>query len=75
MTKEEALEVFEAADLYSVLKLLTDALKKSIPETPIEDVNIPGAYRCPECGCFAKSSEDIFALPHCGWCGQALDWR
>lgn len=60
--------------LREVCKKSISALEKQIPKKP----NLSGAYHiCPHCSRFVSKNEPKHGridIPHCKWCGQALDW-
>jgi ribosomal protein S27E len=51
-----------------------EALEKQIPKKPIGDLNSVPHYRCPACKKSVVLYENSARLPHCQWCGQAIDW-
>lgn len=77
--EEIAMEA-RAAGVASVFVLnkaaIIDALEKQIPTKPRKSG--AGADLCPHCNRFIDRHEGRHGnidIPHCKWCGQAIDWR
>ena len=61
-------------DRHKAFDLAINALEKQILRRPIGDFDSCPHYRCPNCKCSVKMYENDNTYPHCGFCGQALDW-
>lgn len=61
----------------NALELAAFALEMQIPKKP--QMSESGMfYICPTCSKFINRREKSHGnidIPHCRWCGQALDWR
>ena len=51
-----------------------DAFRKYTPCKPRGDLNSVPHFRCPTCDRSVKTYVDSPEMPHCAWCGQALNW-
>lgn len=60
--------------IYNALCEAIRVVEKQIPKRPIGDFDSCPHYRCPNCKCSVKMYENDNTYPHCGFCGQALDW-
>ena len=61
-----------------LLLILAEYLGTLVPKKP-KKIGDSGYYECPGKGCnkFVKKREQSHGnidIPHCKWCGQALDW-
>lgn len=77
MTYEEALDRLDKTFIGDLeLKvILTEALQKQIKQKPKGDYHSCPHYRCPNCHRSVKMYQGDKVYPHCGFCGQALNWR
>ena len=85
MTVLEAIEIVTnavqdenmTAEKDSALAVIQKATEYRVPKTPQR----PGSgmfFICPGCRRFLERRElshGNIDIPHCKWCGQALDWR
>lgn len=71
---EDVKAVVGGDEEYLAMKYAVEALEKQIPKRPIGDFGSCPHYRCPNCKCSVKMYENDNTYPHCGFCGQALDW-
>lgn len=56
-------------------KKIVEALRKQIPEKPIEDGYYGEPFVCPNCGSnVVNEADNDYKFSYCYHCGQALDW-
>ena len=82
MTHKAALDVLKEAAvrlqgneiLYRAICVAIPVVEKQIPKKPRGDYHSCPHYRCPNCHSSVKLYEHDNKYPHCGYCGQAIDW-
>ena len=63
------------------LKIAVLALEKQVPKKPTHEATIYKRFTCPSCKNVVDEFETIGSekhrvlVPHCRFCGQALDWN
>ena len=86
MTAIEAVDIIKTAiaevewnypiDYAIAFKTAVEALEKQIPKKP-KLLDSGEFYSCPSCDIVIRKNEPSHGnidIPHCKWCGQALDW-
>ena len=86
MTAIEAIDIIKTAiaevewnyplDYAIAFETAVEALKKQIPQKP-KLLSSGEFYSCPNCDIVIRKNEPSHGnidIPHCKWCGQALDW-
>lgn len=70
-------EPFHAIKIAEALEMAVEALENRIPKKPMHSGGSV-FYVCPNCYKLIRKNEHSHGkidIPHCKWCGQALDWR
>lgn len=70
-------EPFHAIQIAEALDMAVEALENRIPKRPNHNRG-SSFYICPNCNKLIRKNEQSHGkidIPHCKWCGQALDWR
>ena len=63
------------------LKIAVLALEKQVPKKPTHEATLYKCFTCPSCKNVVDEFEAIGSekhrvlVPHCRFCGQALDWN
>lgn len=73
---EQTPEVVSASDMAEAKSIAVAAIRKQIPTPPGRSSS--GATLCPSCNRFMDRHEQRHGkldIPHCKWCGQAIDWK
>lgn len=81
MTPKEMLKIIDKAHDHSCRGIggtawmaIRDCIEKQMPKKPAKSGSY---YICPSCDRFINQHEQSHGnidIPHCKWCGQALDW-
>ena len=72
--KQSMLEQYVSNEEWKHYSIAVDAIKKQIPQKPIEDGYYDEPAVCPNCGCnVVKFVDNYCNVQFCHFCGQKLD--